>query len=221
MAKTKAELEFDNTRYREQLSAARNSLQQHDFLEAIRLAVSALPHVDGMMQYDRRWGSKTDFTSIDSIAIILRFAPLVFDSECLDQLAELLKSQRRIDKNTSADLAADLQAAFATMWDAHRLWCRLEHENEVRQDELRQHFGGDQDKWRWICETWEEMGLVRREPANNSYRVSLVSSLETRVRAKCGSCGVTGQADRFHIYQEIQCPKCSVRSFWVVMHAPN
>lgn len=221
MAKTKTDLELDDARHREQMTAARDALERNAFLEAIQLAVSALPHVDGMMQYDRRWGSKSDFTSIDSITIILRYAPLVFDVESLDTLDALLKSQRRIDKNAAADLAADHQTAMATMWDAHKLWTRLELEPDIRQDELRQRFGGNQDQWRWICETWERMGLLRRVPEKGSYIVSLISRLDTRMRAKCGSCGATGQADKFHLYQEIQCPKCKATGFWVIIPAAN
>ena len=149
--------------------------------------------------------------------LVLRYAPLIFDSDSLDQLASLLKSQRRIDKNSAVDIASDLEASVSTMWDAHRLWSHLECEHEVRQDELRRKFGGDQDKWRWIAETWERMGLLCRVPEGGSYRLSLVSRLETRVRGKCASCGVTGQADKFHLFQEIQCPKCKASGFWVIM----
>ena len=155
MAKTKAELEADSERHRLLMADARAELQRGEFQKAVQAAVAAWQHVDGMMQYDRRWGSNFEFESVDSIALVLRYAPLLFDVDSLEQLAALLRLQRRIDKNAAADIASDLDTAKTMMWRAYRLWSHLESEREVRQDELRRKLGGDQDQWRWISETWE------------------------------------------------------------------
>jgi hypothetical protein len=219
MAKTKAELEEDSERHRAIMADARAELQRGEFQKSVRLAASAWQYVDGMMQYDRRWGSKSEFESVDSIALVLRYAPLLFDNQSLDQLDALLKSQKRIDKNAAADLASDLTAAISLMWDAHRLWSFLEAEETVRQDELRRKFGGDQDRWRWMAETWEEMGLLQRTSEGGSYRLLLVSRLDARVRCKCSSCGAAGQAPKWQLFQELQCPKCKAMAFFVLLSA--
>jgi hypothetical protein len=217
MAKTKTELEADSDRHQELMAEARAKLQRGELSQAIQAAVSAWPYVDGMMQYDRRWGSKSEFETVDSIALVLRYAPLLFDFDSLEKLSALLKSQRRIDKNAAADIGADLDVAKATMWDAHRLWALLQSEGEIRQDTLRQRFGGDQDRWRWISETWDRIGLVRRTPESGSYRLSIVTRLDSRIRGKCSSCGAVGQAPRIQLLQAISCPKCKRSGFFVLL----
>jgi DNA-directed RNA polymerase subunit RPC12/RpoP len=214
---TKAELEFENQQHRSFMDDARAKLEAGAFSDAVEAALMACQYVDGMMQYDRRWGSKSDFQRIDSIALVLRYAPLIFDSGTLEQLATLLKLQRRIDKNAAADIAADLDAAKETMWDAYRLWTHLEIEIDVRQDELRGTFGGDQDRWRWIAEMWERMGILKRVSENGSYRLSLATRLDIATRGKCESCGATGQAAKYQLLQEIRCPKCQHLGFFVLL----
>lgn len=217
MAKTKAELEFDASRHHQLMAQARAALKAELFDAAVKIAVSAWQHVDGMMQYDRRWGLKSDFESIDSIEIVLRYAPLLFDRDSLDTLADLLKAQKRIDRNASADIAADLAEANATLRDAYKLWCHLETEREIRQDDLRRRFGGDQDKWRWMAETWASMGLLTRVAEAGSYRLSLASRLDADTRCMCGSCGAKGKAAKFNLLHEIQCPKCKVTACFILL----
>jgi hypothetical protein len=217
MAKTKAELEADSYRHRALVAEARAELQRGEFQKAVQTAVSAWQHVDGMMQYDRRWGSKSEFETVDCIALVLRYAPLLFDSDSLEQLATLLKSQRRIDKNAAADIAADLESAKTLMWDAHRLWTYLEEHAEVRQDELRRKLGGDQDNWRRIAESWDRMGLIQRTAAGGSYRLMFTTRITAEMRGKCPSCGVNGKAAMAYFLEEITCPKCGATSSFIFL----
>ena len=217
MAKTKAELEADSYRHRALVAEARADLQRGEFQKAVKTAVSAWEHVDGMMQYNRRWGSKSEFESVDSIALVLRYAPLLFDNNSLEQLAALLKSQRRIDKNAAADIAADLEVAKALMWDAHRFWTYLEEHAEVRQDDVRRKLGGEQDSWRGIAESWDRMGLIQRIPEGGSYRLLFTTRITAEARGKCPSCGVTGKAAMAYFLEEITCPKCGVTSSFVFL----
>ena len=115
MAKTKAELESESERHSALMADARSELQQGEFQKAVQTAASAWQHVDGMMQYDRKWGSKSEFESVDSIALVLRYAPLLFDNQSLDQLDALLKSQKRIDKNAQMLNIADAASLEATV----------------------------------------------------------------------------------------------------------
>ncbi len=217
MAKTKAELESDYMRHSELMIQVRQARKEGDFLKAVELAVSAWEHVDGMMQYERRYGGHTDYKSIDSIEFVLRFAPLIFEFKGLEQLAVLLKSQRRIDKNTSADLVENLDTANTLMWDAHRLWRHMELHAPVRQDELRTQLGGDQDRWRWIAETWAEMGLIKRTPHGGSYLLTFFTRLDEKVRGKCPSCGATGSGVKARLLEDITCPKCQTSVHFVLI----
>jgi hypothetical protein len=221
MAKKKAELEFDCTRYSELMAEVRQARKECDFPRAVQLAMSAWDHVDGMMQYERRYGGQAEFKSIDSIDFVLRFAPLLFDFEILQKLEVLLKSQRRLDKNTTADLPQSLDKAKAEMWEAHRLWGLLEANVEVRQDQLRATLGGDQNRWRWIAETWQEMGVLQRKPSGESYVITLTTRMDDKVRGKCPACGATGTGAKYRLLDEITCPKCRAQVNFVLLSPSN
>jgi hypothetical protein len=216
MAK-KADLEADFVAYEEAMRAARNAQQSGDYLSAVELALSATQHVDGMMQYERRYAGQTDRDSVGAIDIVLKYAPLMFDFASLTHVADLLKSQRRIDKNTTADIATSVAKSIELMWDAHRLWNALEKDSDTRQDKLRANLGGEQDGWQWIAETWERMGYINRVPEGGSYRLVLTSRLDEKVRGKCPSCGVAGSATKMRLLEEINCPKCHANVYFVFL----
>jgi len=218
MAMTKAELERHQAEYYALVTQVRSALQSRRFHLAIELAVSAWPYIDGMMQFERRYESK-EFKSIEAIDVVVRLAPLLFDFQCLNKLADLLKAQRRIDKNASADLAANLSNAQALMWEAHRLWKHLEANLDARQDELRKNLGGDQDRWRGIAEEWERIGVVRRTPDGGSYRLALCTRMDEPVHGKCPSCGVVAKARKARMLVETPCPKCGVLARFVILAA--
>jgi phage FluMu protein Com len=137
----------------------------------------------------------------------------------LETVADILKSQKRIDKHASADLAENLRKATELMWEAHRLWTALEQESEVAQDKLRKNFGGEQERWRGIAEMWDEMGLVQRIPARNSYCVSLMTRVTQIIRGKCPTCGAIGKASMGTFLEMITCPRCKSTSTFVFLPA--
>ena len=177
------------------MGAARAALQEGLYRDAVEAALSAWDHIDGMMQYERKYGDR-DFDSIEAIDLVLRYAPLLLDSSALAKLESLLKTQRRIDKNTSESLADKLAKAESRIWDAHKLWDYLEGHAETRQDELRQILGGDQDEWRSTAEAWEKMRLARRTPEDRSYRLALSTRMGEVVSGKCPSCGAVAEAPK-------------------------
>lgn len=220
MAKTKAELQSDADAYRRALSAMRKAHRDGDVLAAIEIAMKACDYIDGMMQFERRFEERTERENVETIHYVLQYAPLVFDRASLDTLAALLKSQKRIDKNTAADLALEIQSAFQLMWDAHRLWTVLEQANDVPQDKLRAKLGGDQERWRRIAESWSHMSLVERIPDRGSYRISLRSRIKAEIRAKCRGCGAVAKAAMGRFLEENTCPKCNNTSTFVILAAP-
>lgn len=216
MAMTKAEMEADRAEYDALMARARLAIHQGLYREAVELAMSSWKHIDGMMQYKRKYEDK-EFASIDAIDVVLQYAPLVFDCRSLEALESLLKDQRRIEKNTSEDLGDKLAQARALMWDAHRLWDYLERHDSIRQDDLRATFGGDQDRWRSLAVTWERMGLVRRTSEGGSYRLALVTRMDEAVPGKCSSCGTVEEAPKIRFLEERVCSNCRAGVFFVIL----
>jgi hypothetical protein len=216
MAMTKIEMERHRAAYYQHLSDATSALKRKAFREAMVSAVHSWDHIDGMMQYERKYESKESF-SIQGIDLVLKYAPLLLDFESLDKLDALLKSQRRIAKNASANLEDAIARARATMWDAHRLWNQIESQAEVSHDKLRTELGGDQDRWRSLTEEWQEIELITRLPVGGSYRLSLSTDMNEVVLAKCPACGALARAPKAKLLQDRHCPKCTATVSFVLL----
>lgn len=209
-------MENHREKYRNLMRDARAAQQHGLYRDAIKQALDSWEHIDGMMQYERRYEDR-EFDSVEGIDMVLKYAPLLLDFHSLERLEGLLTGQRRIDRNTSDSLAEHLAKARALMWDVHRLWDHLEHHPGTRQDELRQILGGEQDQWRTAAEIWEKMGLVHRTPEGRSYRLALSTRMGETVSAKCPACGVVADAPKAMFLEMSTCPKCRAKVLFVIL----
>jgi hypothetical protein len=208
MAKKKAELAADDQRYRELLAHARHAQVHHDFEQAIDFAVQSLPYVDGMMRYQGKY-EDAQFTSVETIDLILHLAPLLFHSKSLNELRAILKVQRRIDKEATDDLGARLQDAEQQMQFAYRLWNELQlapHERWTREPR------GNPAQYAGIAEAWLAMGVIE-SASGGDYQPS--TRFDAPALAKCPSCGVTAKAAKAKFLEEIACPKCKSTEYFV------
>ena len=216
MAMKKTEMEQHHTAYHKLAAQAQSAERAGLYHRAMQLALSSWEHVDGMMQYKRKY-ENTEFETIPAIEMILKYAPLLFDFESLDTLEKLLKDYRRIEKNTSECLADQLTTARASMWDNHRLWDHLERNPGARQSELRKQLGGDQEHWRSVVEDWHRMELLRRSPDGGSYALTLATQMGDLVMAKCPACGRTTEGTKAVFLDEIPCPNCAATGLLVIL----
>lgn len=216
MAMKKADMEGHRAQYEALMGKARSAEQEGLYAHAVELALSSWDHIDGMMRYENRYGD-TEFSSVKGIDMVLKYAPLLLDFRSLDTLGDLLKSCRRIEKNTSQSMAKNLANARALMWNAHRLWDHIERNPQARQDKLRQALEGDQDQWRSIADTWVKMGLLTRTPEGGSYRLALSTRMGGVVNAKCPSCGTVASAPKAMLLEKSQCPECGQTVHFVLL----
>ncbi|CAN5520817.1 hypothetical protein BH09PLA1_BH09PLA1_35560 [soil metagenome] len=198
------------------MDAARQAERQGLYQHAVQLAVSAWENIDGMMQYRRKY-EEAEFKSVSAIDFVLKYAPLIFEFETLNKLDTLLRTQKRIDKHASDDLASSLATAMTEMWANHRLFNFIESNPECRQDSLRSHLGSDQEYWRWVAEAWEKMGLVCRTPEGGSYRLALATRLGQLIDGKCPACGHVDRAPKGMFLEELACPSCAQSVLFVLL----
>jgi len=212
----KADMETHRAEYQGLMAMARATEAEGLYRAAIDLALASWEHIDGMMQFGRRYEEK-EFVSIKGIEMILKYAPLLLDFHSLDKLEALLKGCRRIERNTSDCLVDRLSEARALMSDAHRLWDHLERQPGVRQDTLRQSLGGNQDQWRSMAEAWEKMGLLRRQPQGRSYKLAISTRMAEVVPAKCPSCGFIANAPKAMFLEPLPCSQCGTKGVFVIL----
>lgn len=220
MAMKKAEMEWHYAQYTLSMKRVWGFISGKQYLHASQAALEAWEHVDGMMKYARKYEDK-EFSSVDAIDVVLRYAPLMFDYESLDRLEELLKEKRAIERNTDEDLGVKLEEARALMQDAHSLWNHIERNGTCRQDYFRRELGGDQERWRAISEKWEEIGLLERSPVAGSYEVKFVTRLGAIINGKCPNCGSLHKAPFGMFLERQKCVNCNTEDIFVIVNLAN
>jgi len=203
----KLELAFHDQEYARLLDEAQAALASGRCFDAIKLAVDAWEHVDGMMSYRRKY-EKEEFRSVDCFDLVLSMAPLLFESNALDQAAEVLKSKRGVERHTSDDLGERLSRARLLLRMAHQLWRHLAAREWTPQAQLRSELGGSQDEWRGVVDRWTEWGLLERRGQGLTIQLRFATDLERAVKAKCHACGKFVQAKGHDLLQAAECPRC-------------
>lgn len=216
MAMRKSEMEECSTAYADAVAAANRAIAAGSFSEAVENAMAAWPHIDGMMQYGKRYEQR-EFDRIEAVDIVLRYAPYLLDAESLDKAETLLRNCKRIDRNADADISADLAEARARLWRNHRLWEYVESRPECRQDELASALGPEQEYWRTVAEAWERLGLIVRVSAGRSYTLALRTRLGQVVIGKCAECGELLDAPKEALLEECTCAACGRNSLFVII----
>jgi len=217
----KAELEAAARAYEKCMGDARSAVRAGRIVEGVHQAVLAWEHVDAMMRYKQRF-SNTEFSTIACVELVLEYAPLVLHYGSLDRLESLLKDKRRIEKNTSKSLSTALSQARLRLGAVHRLMDHLEQNSVIRQDALREVFGGDQSEWRELAERWEHIGLVEREGEGQSCRLRLTTNMGEPWRAKCQSCGKALAGAKRLFLEAGSCPACrSDTGFVLIARLPS
>jgi len=76
MGMKKADMRAEWVQYHLRMSEAREAHHAGLWRKAVELALSSWGHVDGMMQYERRY-LDAEFQSIEAIDFVLQYAPLL------------------------------------------------------------------------------------------------------------------------------------------------
>ncbi len=216
MAMKKSEMEDCRDRYHAQLSTAKSAEGKGLYRVALEAALASWDHIDGMVQYAKRYENNPSIR-IEAITMVLGYAPLLLDLKCLDKLEVLLEEYRRIEKNSSENIGERLSEARRRVWDNHRLWNLIAANPDIRQDDLRQRLGGEQDYWRGVIEAWAKMGLVNPKRSVGSYTLSLATRLGQVVSGICPACGMTAEAPKAIFFEKERCPKCKNIVFFVIL----
>lgn len=219
MAMTKVEMEQHRASYHELVARARAAFEHGHLAEAIKLAESSWDHTDGMLQYERRYAD-AETVRIEAVHIVLEAAPVLFDVESLDRLEALLKSQRRIQRCSPDKLTELLANARRLVWEAYRLWNRLESSESGRPDNFLSVPENEADDCKRLVRQWELMGVVERMPEGSHHRLVLATRMDAPVSGKCPSCGAVGKAPKVKLLDERSCPRCK-RSVCFVLQAAS
>lgn len=212
----KADMESHHASYDALMAAARAAEAEGQYQTALRHALAACRHADGMMRYRKKMEERA-FSSVSAIDLVLRYAPLLLDRDSIVAVEDILKASRRIERNTAVDEREQVAAARERLVRCHQLWHHLEWSADGWQAGLRRKLGGDQDEWRAIAHAWERMGLLRRVPRGSSYTLHISTHLDEVIDGKCPSCGMVANAPKAMFLERSTCPGCAVRVQFVLL----
>ncbi len=198
------------------ISQARNAEAAGQYYDAVQSAMAAWDHVADMMKYERQY-EEAEHKSLPCVDIVLKYAPYLLDADSLNRMAELLKGQRSIERNTSDDFAARLQAARDILKAVHRLYDRMERDSLVPVRSIVKILGGNQGTWGSICKRLESMEIVHPIEDAGARFVALATNLQKRVRAKCPACGAAVRGSKRGCLSEQECPGCKSQVVYVMI----
>jgi hypothetical protein len=219
MAKTKSQLERAYSSHNAAMADARIAELQRDFQQGVKFAGIAIHHLDGMIQYEKRYLGRAHFDTVDSIDFVLQYAPLIFSFQALDKLADVLKSQRRIEKSIDSDIQAGIADARALMLDAHLLWCHLDNQSDIYWRETSILSNLSRNSWRALLDAWTQIGLLRHITVEGATLLGWGTRLSEEVLAKCSSCGMVCDDIKMQFMQDFKCKKCHATVPFVLLSA--
>jgi hypothetical protein len=213
---TKAALEIAAERYSQLHEAAAQLAEKRDFLGAVNCASESLHLIPPMMQFERKYNSR-EFDSVETIDLILTFAPPLFLIDALDKVGEVLGEFRAIERNTDADMASKLSHARSVMQMARGLWTLAERKEAFTSDDAWEQFGGNDEVAMSVVQVWTDVRAIIPTATTPPLQWRLVSPFHDNCRCKCPSCGATGKGLLQFAMQETICPGCKNGVTFVIL----
>lgn len=204
---TKSELEQTWREYSTLITQALEAEKRLEILSVIKFAESSWPHIDGMLRHvSKQTGQPVH--ALEGIALVLRYAPAVFNDEVLTRLEQFLIGKRRITKSAASDLKDDLARSRDLVWRAYAAWDQMEREHYCKTAELRHIFAGIHDGWERTIRIWESINSVRTLSIAGHVCHVLETKMDRIVSAKCPSCGTTARRSKAETLTPTSCARC-------------
>jgi hypothetical protein len=211
MAKTKTELQQDQADYDRLHAAAHDAVARADFDAALDHCIESLKHVAGMMQFEKRWENR-QFRSVETIDLLLRYAPVLQRRDCLDALATVLDTDRRIDRLASADLASLLVEAESRIRRVSQLIDLFSDLGQVEPQTLAARYGGADEEWRALAATLEHVNYLTKVQTGDRVELRRRTNLARPVAGKCRHCGTIALASFGELLDCLVCRSCGVET---------
>lgn len=208
---TKAELELGRKACHAMALDAIKAEQRHEYTRVIDIAVQSLPLLDTAMQYERKY-LKIEQPPTPTIRLILEYAPLFFRQHAIDQVAELLKQNKKIERLSGQDLKSSVDRARELLEESAVLWNTLESEDKTLH--AANETGG---RWSSILEIWQRAGLVVASTKSSPIKWSLRTRFNASVWAKCSECGRVVENRKIHFLSLAKCAGCKTDTNHVIL----
>lgn len=208
-------MEAHHATYAVLIAAAQRAIDQGLIREAISKAIESWEHIDGMIQFVRKY-SKQEIEDIEGIDFVIKFAPLLLDAPSLNKLEVFLDENRRIKRHSAGRVSDQLASARMLINDLHRVWDELETRGEVPEDRIGQLLNGAKG----VIDVWQQMGLIRVVSKEHMPHFRIATRMGEIIPCKCPACGKVGQTIKAMALEPTKCPHCNELVLLVMGEVP-
>lgn len=208
---TKADLELARKACHAMAMDAIKAEQRHEYLRVIDLALQSLPLLDSAMQFERKY-LNIEQPPTPTIRLILEYAPLFFRQHAIDQVSDLLKQNKRIERLSGQDLKSAVERSRELLEESAILWNALETQETMFDPESVSN-----RRWSSILEIWQRSGLVICPKDAASPHWELRTRYAAIIRAKCSKCGRVIESRKFHFLSAVKCGGCKTETNHVIL----
>lgn len=203
--------------YDHYLLQANTEIAAGNYFLAVQYCVASFEYINLMMQHEQKQNDR-EFETIETIEIVLKYAPALFDAESLASLAKILKSQKRIDKHATDDLAAKTSEAIELIQVAYTVWNKLQNNTQHNLAQVLKSVSAESlARIEEVVRIWSHQGYVQLHQLEDEIIPCISNPQEVSVKGKCPSCGVLVNGKKYHFWRANKCPKCHKESVFVIM----
>jgi malate synthase len=183
-------------------------LAKHSYLEACKNSMLCLPHQRASLAYQKRYLQDTPHQA-HNIDIVLRYAPLYFQSSMLVTLETWYTSGTKTERGYLPDMPGKLRHARKKLVDAAACWRILkDHEFAFDIKSVNQ---------REAMTAWAASGLIAITSGKHGQRYRMVTNVDRDTSAKCSRCGVVAKLKLKDSLTLRKCDLCNVIADFVLV----
>jgi hypothetical protein len=208
-----AELEAHHDAYVDSERTIKTMVGNGEFPAVFSVCIDSFPHIVPAINYRKKKDIPLGTLSLLPITTICQYAPPLFEHDAIESLAKFVSSARVLALSEKGYLHS-VEAARKRERLAHTLWNHLEKQPGTLQRDIRTVLGVIQEEAVEIIELWEELGVIDRQPKDESYRLYFRTQFNTEVEGLCQNCGVRGKGRKELFLKSVTCQKCGTLGYY-------
>ncbi len=212
-----AEMETHHSEFIAAERAIRTMVGKREFPAVFSVCEASFPHIAPAIKYRKKREIHPETPELASFRIICKYAPPLFEHAILESLLDFVKSTRVLAKHEN-DYTQAIERAIEDEEIARSLWSHIEARPGFLQRHIREELGVSRQSAVAMVEIWEELGVIRREEHNRSYRLSFRSQLDQPVEGLCPACGIRGKGPKVAFLKALSCQKCGASGYYHIVN---
>ena len=192
-------------------------LAKREFPGVFSLCVESFPSIVPAIQYRKKRDIEPEMPKLLAFEVICKYAPSLFEHDCLISLLEFVKSTRQLAKHENAYLQK-IESALENEEIARLLWNKLEKHPYATQTEICAGIDASLATMVEILKLWEDFGVVIRPDKENVRKLIFNTRLNTEIEGICPNCGVRGKGLKEAFFKPLSCQKCGVHGYYHILY---